>query len=69
MALTACDGRRTVPEIAAELVRLVKAGSLETVDFAPGFEANLESAVAKRLERTLSDAVRHLLLIETPATQ
>jgi SAM-dependent methyltransferase/methyltransferase-like protein len=62
-ALSACDGRRTVTDIASELVRQVKAGSLATSDFPPGFEADLERAVEERLKKTLADAARHLLLL------
>jgi methyltransferase-like protein len=62
-ALSACDGRRTATEIESELLRQVKAGTLETSDFSPGFEADLESAVTKRLEQTLANAARHLLLL------
>lgn len=62
-ALSACDGVRTVPEIASELSSLVKAGTLDTSDFPRGFEADVEHAIRTRLEQTLADAVRHLLLL------
>lgn len=61
-ALSACDGRRTVAELASELVRLVQAGELKTPDL-PASEAELAAAIRKRLDQTLADAVRHLLLL------
>lgn len=62
-ALRAMDGRRTRNDIAKQLALLVQSGVIPMSELGTDAHDDLDAALAKRLAKTLDDAVRYLLLL------